>query len=149
MAVSTLTASSQNATPKAFHGGLTTARFTFTLNAAASTTASDVILLCKLPNKATVIDGYITGTCGSSAHLIKVGTSADDDAFIVGAGAGTLSATAARKQFDSGVMPFRVSLSDDAVPQWTWLKAETVSVGSTTMTLSITGVVIYEMGQDI
>lgn len=149
MAVATLTASSQNATPKAFHGGLTSARFTFTLNASGatgSTTLSDILFLAKIPNRATIVDGYVTGTCGSSAHVIKIGTAADDDC--MGA-ALTLSATAARKDFSSNVMPFRVSLSDDVVPQWTWLKAETVLVGSTTQTLSIMGVVIYECGQDI
>jgi hypothetical protein len=149
MAVATLTASSQTATPKAFHGGLTTARCTFTLNASGatgSTTLSDVVLLVKVPNGAVIVDGFISGTAGSSAHVVKVGTAADGAALTAAA---TLSATAQRNDFDGGSMPFKVSLSDDVVPQWTWVKAETVTVGSTTQTVSIQAVVVYEMGQPI
>lgn len=149
MAVATLTASSQTATPKAFHSGLTSARCTFTLNASGatgSTTASDVILLVKVPNGAVIVDGFISGFGGSAAHIVKVGTAADDDALTAAA---TLSATVQRNDFDGGSMPFKVSLSDDVVPQWTWVKAETVSVGSSTQTVSIQAVVIYEMAQPI
>lgn len=135
----TRTASSQFAAPRASHEGLTVAKATITV--AGTVSASEVILAIKIPHGATVLDGYISGMCNEGAHVWKVGTAADDD--FAGALL-TLSATAQMKRFDGGSMPFKVSLSDDANPQWTWLKLEKVS-GSATTTASIQVVVNYAM----
>lgn len=142
MALSTYTASSQTATPKAIHAGITVARATFTLNAAASTTISDVVKLIKIPNHATIIDGYLTGTHPGAATVLKVGTAADDDC---GTAAATLSATTQKNDFDNDALPFKVSISDDVNPQWTWLQAEIVTNTSSSLTMSIKCVVLYTM----
>lgn len=146
MALSTYTASSQTITPKQLHAGITVARGTFTLNAAASTTISDVVLLVKIPNKAYIVDGYVSGTHPGAATVVKVGTAADDDCCTALA---TLSATAQRNDFDSADLPFKVSLSDDVIPQWTWVKAEIVTNTSSSLTMSIQAVVMYTMDLDI
>ena len=143
MAIATYTASSQTATPKANHVGLTVAKGTFTLNGAASYSASDVVLFVKIPNGAWIIDGYINGTAGDTATIFKLGTAADDD---LATAAATISTAAAQhNRFDGAVLPFKVSLSDDAVPQWTWLKGEIVSVGSSSVTMSVQVTVMYTM----
>jgi hypothetical protein len=105
-----------------------------------------VVLLVKIPNKAWIIDGYVSGTHGGSAHVVKVGTAADDDCCTALA---TLSATAQRNDFDAATLPFKVSLSDDVVPQYTWLKAEAVTSGSSSLTMSIATVVMYSMDLEI
>lgn len=108
----------------------------------ASFSASDIVLIAKIPNQATITDFWLAGIVPSDATVFKVGTSADDDAI---SAALTLSATAAVKRFDAGAtMPFKVSLSDDANPQWTYLFATRVS-GTSTNTCSIQFVVKYAM----
>lgn len=115
----------------------------------ASFSASDIILICKIPNGATILDFWMAGIVPSDATIFKVGTAADDDAV---AAAFTLSATAAIRRLgnatggDAAVatMPFKVSLSDDVNPQWTWLFATRVS-GTATTTCSIQFVVTWAM----
>jgi hypothetical protein len=46
-----------------------------------------------------------------------------------------------------GLMPFKISLSDGAMPQWVWLQL-TNSSGSTTATCSLQMTVLYIVGQD-
>lgn len=142
MALSTYTASSQTATPKSTHTGLVFAHGTFTLNAAASTTISDVILLVKVPNHATIVDGYVTGTQPGGAYVVKVGTQDDDDALTTAA---TLSATSQKNDFDAATLPFKVSFSDDVNPQYRWVRAEVVTDASSSLTMSIKCVVVYTM----
>lgn len=147
MAVRTSTASSQTATPKAQHIGVTVARSTFTLDGAASTTASDVVLLVKIPNGAVIVDGYIQGSSAGAGDVWKVGTAADDNCC---SSTITLSATGQLVRFGGATtLPFKVSLSDDAEPKWTWLKAENISVGSSSTTLSMACVVYYSMDLNI
>lgn len=108
----------------------------------ASFSASDIILIAKIPNKATIVDFYMAGIVPGDGTIFHVGTAADDDGV---AAALTLSGTAAIKRADAGsTMPFKVSLTDAVTPQWTWLFAERVS-GTATNTCSIQFVVTYAM----
>jgi hypothetical protein len=142
MAVSTLTASSQTATPRVLHTGVITAFGTFTLNAAASTTLSDVRLMVKIPDRAWIVNGYVTGTNGGVGALYKVGTQQDDDCCTTATS--SLSVTAVRSLFNSTQLPFQVSLSDDVEPKYTWLTVTAVS-GSSTLTESLKVFVEYVM----
>jgi len=148
MAVQTLTASDQTATPRLVHAGVTAARATYTHGGATSLSASDIIFMIKIPNQTWILDGYIKGTCGGSTNSFKVGTVADDDA------CGTLLTLSETQQFrrfadsqgagigTANTMPFKVSLSDSARPQYTWLQL-TFSGVSATATASIDVVVLY------
>lgn len=115
----------------------------------ASFSASDIVLIARIPNKATILDFYMAGIVPSDATIFKVGTAADDDAV---AATFTLSATAQIRRLGSTIgtdgaastMPFKVSLSDDVNPQWTYLFATRVS-GTATITCSIQFVVTYAM----
>ena len=142
MAAGTLTASSQTATPRVLHTGVISAYATFTRNAAASSTLSDVILLVKIPDRAWITNGYMTAMHGAIGTGWKVGTTADDDCCVAAASAST---TTVRTLFNNIVLPFQVSLSDDLEPKWTWLKAERVTEGSSTLTESLKVYVEYVM----
>jgi hypothetical protein len=138
----TFTASSQSATPRVNHTGVIPATASFHLNAAQSTSVSDLILLVKIPDRAFITNGYVSGTIGNVASAVKIGTSADDDACLV---LGTLSLTSQRTNFNATTLPFQVSLSDDAEPKWTWLRAEFVTSPSSCLTMSVRVYVEYSM----
>lgn len=118
---------------------------------AASLTLSDIILIAKIPNQATITDFWMAGIVPGDATVFKVGvggagatggTGADDDCVSLLL---TLSGTAAVKRFDQGVqMPYKLSLSDDAEPKWAYLFATLIS-GTSTATCSIQFVVKYSM----
>ena len=140
--MATYTASSQTATPRVTHTGTINAYGTHTNGASFSTSVSDQILMVKIPDRAWILDGYIAGTIGNVASTVKVGTAADDDCCITVA---SLSATSQMTRFNSAVLPFQVSLSDDAEPKWTWLRVEYITAPSSCITSSTKLVVKYAM----
>lgn len=145
MAVQTLTASEQTAAPRSVHVGVYAVKAKFQLDGAASLSASDVIFAVKIPNQTWILDGYIKGTVGGSTNSFKVGTQQDDDACGT---ALTLSETSQMRRFNdsagtgvnASVLPFKVSLSDSAAQQFSWLRLEFSGV-SATATASIDVVV--------
>lgn len=141
MAVFTVTASDAAKQPRRVHVGTNVVRSH--LNSAmlpASFSASDIVLIAKVPNGALITDFYASGMVGGDGTVFKIGTLADDDA--VGTVL-TFSATAQLKRGEAATMPFRVSLSDDAV-QWTYLFATRIS-GTGTSTCSLQFVTKYVM----
>jgi hypothetical protein len=138
----TFTASVQTATPRVVHTGVIPAYGTFTLNGAQSTSVSDLMFMVRIPDRAWIVNGYVTGTIGNVASTLKVGTSADDDCCIAAA---TISLTSQMSRFNSAVLPFQVSISDDAEPKWTWLRAESVLSPSSCLTMSVKVYVEYAM----
>jgi hypothetical protein len=140
MAVFTVTASDATAQPRQVHTGENVVRTH--LNTAmlpASFSASDIVLIAKIPNQSLITDFYASGFVGGDGTVFKIGTAADDDAVAV---VMTFSATAALKRADAATLPFKVSLSDDAQPQWTYLFATRIS-GTGTSTCSLQFVVKY------
>lgn len=138
----TVTASVQTAVPRVIHTGVIPAYATFTNDATFSTSTSDLLLMVRVPDRAWITNGFIAGTIGNVASLVKVGTSGDDDCCLV---AGTLSATSQRQNFNAATLPFQVSLSDDVEPKWTWLRAEFTTSPSSCLTLSLKLYVEYSM----
>lgn len=138
----TFTASVQSAPPRVVHTGVIPAYGTFTNGASFSTSTSDMLLMVRIPDRAWIIGGYIAGTVSSVGATVKVGTSADDDCCIAVA---SLSATSQQTRFNSAVLPFQVSLSDDAEPKWTWLRVEYVTSPSSCLTMSTKVYVEYAM----
>lgn len=139
---STFTASSQTAVPRVVHTGTIPAYATFSLNGAQSTSVSDMMLMVRIPDRAWIVNGYITGTIGNVGTTVKVGTTADDDCCIANA---SISLTSQMNRFNSPVLPFQVSISDDAEPKWTWLRAECVTSPSSCLTMSVKVYVEYAM----
>ena len=115
-----------------------------TILPASSLSASDVIFLMKVPNGATVYDWALTGP-GNQAQW-KVGMRTADG--VVDSISG-LSITNSSMYGYPGVtknpIPFHISLSDGATPQWAWCQA--VVNGSTTGTVSLIFSMMYLMGE--
>lgn len=147
MAVTSTTASTATLPPRAIHAGVNVATGSYTLDAAQSTTVSDVILMCRVPDRAIIFDGYIMGTNGptASGNTFKVGTAANDAALHASV---SLNSTSQRVGLSAVTLPFQISLSDDVEPKWTWLKVTRIA-GSSTLTESIRLVVQYVMPGNI
>ncbi len=185
--MATFTASEINAL-KRNHTGINVVRSRIVI-ASGSLTTSDVVLMARVPNHATVIDWWVTGGVGidGGTGTWKLGlqgsnvdaisrTSMTDDAMHSGlsltagavARAGvalnysisvTVSASVSTS-FAEGIahgpavsnrpdnrMPFKISMSDGAMPQHVWMQL-TNSAGSTTATCSLQLVILYLVGQD-
>ena len=141
--MASVTGTFANASPRLAYEGVTVARGQYTANG-VTVSVSDSYLMVKVPNGATVIDGYISGTHGSAAASFQVGinnagTFADNNLLSLG----TLSATAQLLRFDGGSLPLKVSLSDDAVPQWAWAVVTVAASASVCVTASINLVIKY------
>jgi len=135
--MATVTGNFSTATPRLAYEGVTVARGQYVANG-VTVSASDTYLMVKVPNGATIIDGYIAGTHGAASFLFKAGIVGDEAALGLGM---TLSATAQLQRFNR-TLPYKVSLSDDAVPQWAWVTVTPTS-RSVCVTASINLVVTY------
>lgn len=136
MATRTTAAAVSTVQPRLVHAGLNVATASYHANG-NTTSASDVILMTKIPNKATIVDWYVRGHAGSSTTTFKLGFPGSDQAL----GLFTLGATDSRV---NGVtaLPYTVNLSDDAVQSVT-LQATANTVASATVTASFAIVVNY------
>lgn len=136
--MSTVTASLVNSEPTLQHEGVTAVRSAITTSSSLS--ASSIVLLAKIPNHTYVLDGYVAGTSAAAdGTTFKVGVVAESDL----SAAITFSSTASSlKRFDAATLPVKVSLSDSANPQWTWLYL-THNAGTITKTHSLVCVVQY------
>ena len=152
MATLTAVAAQPGVMPKGYQTGVQCELFSSA--AMASLAASDVVLGCKIPTGATVLD------CA-----VRMGHRADTQAAInvfvakVNEGSGTalfsfgqqvLSATGGTVLFRpttaSLFAPTKISLSDDAAVQYALLKLS-VTAGTTTTSFSFNGYVLYTMDE--
>jgi hypothetical protein len=176
--MATFTASEINAL-KRNHAGINMVRSRIGI-ASGSLTTSDVVLMVRVPNGATVIDWWVSGGIaidggtgtwklgvqGSHTDGISGNALGDDTLYaelsltasgIARAGVAmnySVSATNSTSVVHGvaasarpGLMPFKISVSDGAIPQWVWLQL-TNSAGSTTATCSLQMTVLYIVGQD-
>lgn len=137
--------------PKGGHIGVQTE--VFTIDGPSQSSAGDVILACKIPNFATVIDCMVRFGRGGTDSVVNVFVAKTGDgsaSSIFSFGVQTLSSTVAgAAMFRPGVTfqgPTRISLSDDAAVQHALLKIGIVS-GSTTTSFSLNGYVTYAMDE--
>lgn len=147
MADRTLTSSpawSSGKTPKAVFNGDTSVPFSWTSNG-VTLSASDHILLAKIPNKATLIGLVGAGWTGADGGCtVRFGLSHLSADYVVSTV--TLSATATTAlTLRAGAFPVKVSLSDDATNQFVYLTATVVAATSATVTNIIKGTVTFTM----
>lgn len=142
MAALTYTATDRPEPPRLVHISDTFARAQYVHNGATSLSGSDLIFMTKIPTGVWILDGYITGTTGSTANIFKVGVSGGGGTETTLGGALTLGATAAMKRFDGATLPFKVSVSDDAANRFVWVYLTHTS-GTSTNTANISLVVNY------
>ena len=158
--MATITASYYFPNPPAHHVGA------HQVGGSASTsvtgTASSIVLLCVVPNKATITDWWLRIQQGGAAQTVALGTSASPSGIaapfsltMVQALSGSATLTLAWPdtifrapgpgQFGVAArMPVRVSVSDDVTPAFVTLQAELgVAISAT---LSMEFMVEYRMG---
>lgn len=149
MAGQTFTATTYPEQPRNLPDGLNiaTARYVATTT---TLSVSDVIQMLRIPEGATIVDGYISGKVSSTtalATVVKVGLGnavATDDDFLAAA---TLSSTTKLVRFDgSSGLPYALpAIAAATYPKWTWLTVTCVSA-STTASVSIQVCVTYLTG---
>lgn len=141
MAVKTLTSTAGLAAqPRFHHQGEVVAWADY--SGQGSLSASDVILMIKVPDQVDVTDGAIIGAYGGTGgNSLKLGFDNDDDALIADS---SFSNTAQMVRANTALLPFRVSLSTTADIQrgYQWCKltvltAQPAASGSVSMSLSV------------
>lgn len=147
MAATTVTASDQLALPRQTHTGVNVVKGVYSTSTTLS--VSDVVLMCKLPFNAIVIDGYVAGHIDSAAYRLKAGYLG-----VNGAGVGSetafiaelsLSATASLTRFTNAAGPINIAGSDDAMPRYKYATITMIAATSLTGTASLTMVIEYAM----
>ena len=124
--MATVTATTYAQTPRQLHAGVTTVSGSYThcgsLEASAVTS-----FLCKIPNKATILDVMESHTAGAATCPMDVGIDSSLSAFM---SQGTI-ATVNRLSVAANV-GYQVSLSDDAALNYSILKATPTLASATT-----------------
>lgn len=108
-------------------------RFTNTTTDYTAATTTEV-LLCKIPNRTTVTDLYISLSSASTAAPYDAGVDGDTDAFVTAAAKAVRASTTG--------FPYDISVSDSAANQFRYLTA-VVTPGSTTAGMAIEFAVTY------
>ena len=142
MAVGTFTATDTPNPPRLVEIAATFARAAWTNDAAGSLSASDIVFMMRVPAGVWILDGYISGTTGGDGTVWKVGVTGINGTEGMLATGLTLSATAQMKRFNGLTLPFKTSVSDDAVNRFVWLYLTRTS-GTSTATASIQLVANY------
>ena len=143
--MATFTASQNQSEVRALHAGVNVVRARADI--AATGTASSVILLVKVPNRAVIVD-YMW-------YVADAGANQTWDLGFAG-GAGSLTQSALRSALSNSVggthvhgsnltLPYRISLSDDAVQQWIWVAATCAAAISASALHKFT--LFYTMGE--
>lgn len=154
MATLTAAAAQPGVQPKQGHIGVQCE--VFASAGMASLAASDVVLCCKIPNGATILDmacriGHKADTQATIGFFVaKVGEGSGSALFTFGT-TGAISATGGTVLFRpvtaGGFTPgTKISLSDDAAVQYALLKIS-VTAGTTTTSMSFGGWVSYVMDE--
>lgn len=133
---STLTASTYSRQPMRVEVGVNAVAGKLQYNG-TTVSASHIVFLAKVPNGATIINGYIAGTSSNAQDTWKVGFTGDESAL---SAAATLSATAQRVSFVK--CPVKVSLSDSATNQYVTVYL-THNAGTDTATGSLSFLIEY------
>jgi hypothetical protein len=144
MAGTTFTYTANMAEPaRAVHAGVNAINFTFNSGASKFGTLSDVILLGKIPNGATVVGGQIHGTSGAAAiHCMLLAVNSQDYTKSGGTIYGSLTISATQAKYDI-IVPVKVSLSADASTSEAVLYLNCTTGASGTVSTSINGVIFY------
>lgn len=152
MATFTCSAALPGVQPKGMESGVQCKVFAHA--ATASAAAGDVVLACKIPHGATVLDAMIRighradTQATANVFLAKVGDGSASA--IASMGTQVLSASGAAQLFrpTSAALwaPTRISLSDDAAVQHAMLKIS-IQAGTTTTSFSCNGYVTYTMDE--
>ena len=144
--MATFTASQNQSEVRAVHAGVNVVRARADI--ATTGTASSVVLLVKVPNKAVIVDYMWYVDDGGADNTWDLG-------FVNPASGSTLTQSSLRSALSSTsgthvhgsnlTLPYRISLSDDAVQQWIWVAATSAVAISASAQHKFT--LFYTMGE--
>lgn len=103
-------------------------------------TASSAVVLCKIPNKAIIFDAAYA-CAGATATVTAALLELRVNGVAIAATTSANQATAGLNR--SGLLPYKVSLSDDAALQYAVLSLMCTTAGTASTSLSIAGYVTY------
>jgi hypothetical protein len=133
--------------PRAIHAGVNALTFSFNSGGSKIGTTSDVILLGKIPNGATVVEGWITGNTASTAQKWQLSAVHPDDftksggTLLLGDASGTMTVVTGVVRFNL-IQAKRVSLSADVTTAHAVLYLNCLA-GTETVSVSLQGCIMY------
>ena len=142
----TLTNASASYQPRALHAGMQVAKQSYLFNG-TTLSASDVLLMVKIPRHAKILDWYLFGNGGATTTVFKIGLQGVSDTSLTSAV--TLSATDCLKRAGQTTvadpLPVNVTTSDSAANLFRIVQVLATTVSSATVTGSFTLAVFYAM----
>lgn len=137
--MATLTATTYAKDPRVLHAGDITVTGSFNSGATEISASATTILLCKIPNKATIIDIREHHTTGAATCPVDYGIDGSLSAF-----ASQATQAAVNRLSVGANLNYQVSLSDDASVNYSVFKA-TATPGTGTASLKINYSITYTM----
>ena len=152
--MTTWTASTALASARAPHTGIQAKVFRFSGGNNLVGSNGDVVVLCKVPNSATVFDVQARVNTRNDdggdlrVYLTRAGRS--ETVTLASIGSLSISVLASPLRFTSanGFAPFRLSITDAEALQYAWLKCQFIN-STATASFSIDGYIFYAMNIDI
>lgn len=108
-------------------------------------TVSSAVVLCKIPNHAIIYDAAY-GCAGATAAVTASMLELRVNGVAIAASTSANQATAGLNR--AGLLPYKVSLSDDAALQYAVLSLQCTTAGTASTSLSIAGYVAYMTDKD-
>lgn len=139
--MATLTATTYANQPRIVHNGVISVSGSFNSGATEISASATTVLLCKIPNKATILDVIEHHTTGAATCPVDIGVDDTLSAFVTQA----TQASVTRATVGAN-LPYTVSKSDDvsAASNFATLKA-TYTPGTATASLKCNFTVLYTM----
>lgn len=151
---STYTAATAVPQPRAPHTGLQAAVFRYSSGQTMIGTSSDVVVLCKIPNTATVLDmrARVVSRNDGGGELrmyLTHGKTASETTTLAVISSLSVSVTVGTLRMEpaAGFAPFRLSITDATSIQYAWLKIMWLN-STATASFSIDGYITYAMNID-
>ncbi len=137
--MATLTATTFAQQPRIVHNGVISVSGSFNAGSTEISASATTIFLCKIPNKATILDFVEHHTSGAGTCPVDYGIDGTLSAF-----ASQVTQASVNRASVGANIPYTVSLSDDATVNYSIFKA-TATPGTATASLKINFTVYYTM----
>lgn len=108
-------------------------------------TVSSAVVLCKVPNHAIIYDAAY-GCAGATAAVTAALLELRVNGVAIAASTSANQATAGLNR--ATLLPYKVSLSDDAALQYAILSLHCTTAGTASTSLSVAGYIAYSMDQN-
>lgn len=151
--MTTFTASTASSSARAPHTGIQAKVFRFSGGSTPVGSPGDVVVLCKVPNTATIFDVQARVNVRNHdgelrVYLTRAGRSETVTLASIGSLSISIVGSPLRFTSSNGFAPFRLSITDAEALQYAWLKCQFLN-STATASFSIDGYIFYAMNIDI